>query len=519
MVSCLVMAGGAMAMEAVDPAVLEKCRANPALLRQQAIYEQFQRGRPESYREWTARVASDPAQSPDVRARALLLCPYESSAEVYRAFRGQFDPVAVAGSADGAAALNFLAGEVFGQDARSAIVRELVLPGPELAGVGPILAALAGQACHDYLYMLYGRKYPFSGAQVQALARTDDEPTRRFLYWYAGRKLPGQAAFLAGEVLSARPSDYGGREMRLLLFALTGAVSELVRATLPPPEWLAEDRTTRDIALEALARQLPAGQPISDPAVAARLLPAAVVFCGRTAEPDYRLGADLLIFLKQRQVTLGADGRRGVALLARQPLDRDGRNEVFVLAERVHRRTGVSMPAFSEKDRGILWERTRHTLNPAFVGAVVRTLPDGPEAGALRRHLLELGPRAASGELRFPSRNEGWFVVHDPGDWCLCAGELKLTEALPFISRVLEGSWSSKAMRALILYGPAGVSEARRFLLEGRARSLDGGTRKAAVRFCLEQLAGVERDAFLERALASDDLRPAAQELLPAAGK
>ena len=518
-VSGLAMMGAVAALEAVDPAVLEKCRANPALLRQRDVYERFQRSRPESCQEWAALVAADPGQPPDVRARALLLCPFETSSTAYMAFRRDFDPMAEAGTVEGAAALNFLSGEVFGQDARAGYVREMLLPGPDLAGVGAILTALAGRPCHDYLYMLHGQKYAFTGAQVQALARTDDEPTRRFLYWYAGQKLKGQASFLAGEVLSPRPSDYGGRGMRLLLFTLTGAMSELVRAVLPPPEWLAEDRTTRDLALEALDRQLTAGQPIPDPAIAARLLPAAVVFCGRPAEPDYRLGAELLIFLKARQVTLGADGRRAVALLARKPLDHDARNDAFVLAERVHRRTGVPLPAFSERDQNLLWDRALHTLNPAYLGAAVRALPDGLGAEALRRHLLKLGPEAASGQLRFPSQNEGWFAMHDPGDWCLCAGELKLEETLPFVSRALEGSWSGKAMRALIKFGAAGLPEARRFLLEGRVQSLDGATRRAAVRFCAGQLADPERDDFLKRAMANEYLRPFARELSPSSGK
>jgi|GEM_PF-2064099 len=525
----MVVAGSGIQVRAERPPIpeemLERCRQNPAVLRNDGTYRDLGKYDPAAGAMVFDAIFADDAQPWDVRVRALLLLPVEAAPEHYQRLGRDFSARQAARTGDGAAAVNFMARQVFGQDRRAEMMRSLLLPGPAMQGVAEILTSLSGQACHDYLHMLHAHDYPFSPSEIRRLAVTSDEATRRFVYWYAGRAgMSDLAGFLAGEIASAKPSTYGGRWMRLVLMAFTAGVSELMRAALPPPEWLDEDKTTKEVALGSLSRVVPVGAPM-EAAVVQTLLDAALESAASDEEEDYRLAAALLLFLHERSVALAPGGKDALAALGRLVPDQDARNETFVLAVKVHRLTGLPLPPYRLEEIAGFWDRALRTLNAGYLAAVVSVWPDSPRRNELAAQLLQLGDEAARGNLRFPAKNETWLCVHDAGDWSRCVAGLKLEAALPALAGVLQTSWADDAAEALMAFGPAGQPPLREFIVTARAGELMGDERRECLRFCFDGLSAME-GAALARALLDNpptrqlvrkvlqDMGPAGAEML-----
>jgi hypothetical protein len=498
----------------VPEELLARCRRDPTVLRKDGTYRDFRKYDMSPGYETFRNIAADSALPPDIRARALLLLPYETATEQYLKFGREFSAVTAARTVEGAAAINFLSREVFGENRVAALARELILPGPDMKGVGTILQSLSGQACHDYLHMLYAREYPFQPEQIRLLAATPDEATRRFLYWYVSKaEMAGMERFLAREIASAKPSTYGGRWMRLVLMAFTAGVSELMRAALPPPDWLDDDKTTREVALESLARLVPAGTQVQE-GVLKPLLDTARESAASDEEEDYRLAAAVLMFLHDRAAPLEPGGRVALAALARLVPDEDARNETFVLAVKVHQRTGLPLPTYSQEEVDLFWDRAQKTLNHEYLAAVVAVWPDSRRRAQLTEHLLEQGAKAARGNLRFPAKNETWLCVHDAGDWSRCVAALKVEQALPLLAGVLQTSWADDAARALMTFGPAGLPPLKEFMVTSRAGELMGDERRDCIRFCIGQLTAREGADFARALLDNPPTRRLVREVL-----
>ncbi|MBN2432490.1 MAG: hypothetical protein JXQ27_13520 [Acidobacteria bacterium] len=484
-----VFQAGAAELQPFPEEVLARCRRDPKVLRNDGTYRDLCKFDPTTGVDVFASLFADATHPLDVRVRALLLLPAEAAPEHYARLGREFSTSAAARTEDGAAAINFMTRAVFGRDRRATIMRSLLLPGPDMQGVGEILQSLSGQACHDYLHMLQAHHYPFDSAQIRLLAVTSDEATRRFLYWYVGQaNMLDLDCFLAREIASGKPSTYGGRWMRLVLMAFTAGVSEVLRSALPPPEWLDEDKTTKELALESLACLIPSGTSPRDPEVATALLAAAKEAAASDEEEDYRLAAALLLFLHDRAVPLEPDGRTALAALGRLVPDEDARNETFVLAVKVHQRTGLPLPTYSREEVDLFWDRALKTLNHEYLAAVVAVWPDSQRRAQLTEHLLQQGIQASRGNLRFPAKNETWLCVHDAGDWSRCVAALHVAEALPMVAGVLETPWAGTAAEALMTFGNAGLPALRDFIRTSRAGELNAAARIRCMTFCLRQI-------------------------------
>jgi len=504
----------------VPEELLERCRKNPTILRRTPVYRDFDKYSPESYTPLMQAIVADNTQPLDVRARALLLVPFEKSPGLYETFAREFKPEEAAGAEDGAKAVNFLAKKIYGRRQTAGFVRHLILPGENLSGVGVILKALAGRPCHDYLHMLYGQGYSFSSHQLRLLSMTSDQATRRFIYWYIGDKnIAVMERFLSSEIASSRPSTYGGRGLRLLLMAFTGGMSELMRAALPPPDWLDEEKTPKDLALASLGQLIPLETSISHPEITENLLKAAVSSAESDEVEDYRLAANILLFLYARKADLRQPAaRKALASLARLIPQEDARNETFALAQQVHGETGIPLPNFSKDEIASIWNRAFKTLNWRFLGAVVRAFPDPEREKALAQHLLDLGEKAQSGRLRFPSKNETWLCIHDSGDWSLCAAELHIEKAVPLMEKILDSYCREDAASALMRFGPAGLPVLTRFLMTKNVGLLKKDVRKEAVRICVQNLAPDAVPDFMLKLLGNPGIRVVARDVLQEMG-
>lgn len=483
------LAGGVVAgvCAAQTGDIVSRIREDPSLLRDHRTLKRLMRTDPGSYQAEMIGIAADSGADWDLRSRALTLVVLPETDDLTAAFVEDFDPQKVAADEFGADSFNILADWLRGCAKPPPSITRLLVPVRRGADVAPVLQSLAGQPLHPYLRWLAETDYRLSNGEITAIAATDDQLTRQFLSWLVGaERRRDMAGFLVSQITSDRPSSYRSQVDRFLVAALTVGIGEIIRQAAPTPRWLEDDVTPKGLALESLAALLPSDLELTNPAIVDPLLQAATVNAAGKNRSQWQLAIDILDFLHLRKVPLSGRADEAVAHLVRQPVRTRGPLEAFVAAERLHRDAGIPFPELSEADTAAIWGQCFKTLNAAFLGAVVRALPDDEQHAALQAHLLSLAEQAARGSLRV---TRCWGAdLEGPGEWARAVSELGLNEAIPAIARILEGPWNDDAVVALSAMGRDGAEALARFLLTPGAAHLDRAHRDTAVAACARSL-------------------------------
>lgn len=495
--------------------LVSRIEHDPSLLRNQHTLKNLRRCDAAGYQEIVATIANDPAQDWDLRARALSFVRNPLPAQVTERFSDDFPAVKVAESPTGPDAFNIL-GEWLRRSAEPPVgIVDLITPRRPDEGAAPLLTALAGNPVHPYLRWLDDSGFGLRDEEIEQLAATDDQLTRRLLCWIVGRDRRLELApFLVSQIAADRPNTYRSQADRMLLAAFTVGIGELIRQAAPTPRWLEDDATPKGMALESLAILFPSDQAL-DPTLVGPLVRTAETNAAGKDKGQWLPAIHILDFLQERRVPLADLADATAESLVRQLLRKRGPLEAFIAAERLHRVAAVPFPELSREDKATIWAECYKTLNPAFLGAVVRALPDETQEQALKDHLFEQAEQAARGSLHVV---RCWGAdIEGPGDWALAVAELGINEAIPTIEKILTGSWNDEAAIALTRMGTAGARALARFLHTPEAHHLDRESRDEAVRACADELPEEEwhtlrdelaRDPYLRKSIPSAERIP-----------
>jgi hypothetical protein len=488
----LLIAAGRAGGEGDD--LLQRCRSDPTVLREERAFRDLPYVEDREGRSrLLASVAADASQPWDVRARALMLTDAEAEAETWRAFARAFKPVEVAADAWGDETFNVLARWMPHRGPGRRQVEAMLL-----AEVDAVVEVLAGRAVHDYLVLLVDRAVDLRPEQVRALGDTDDQDTRRLLNWLVGhRRMGGMEAYLVDQVVAERPSTYPDQGRRLIEFAFTGGLSELLRAMAPEPVWLGTETTPKGLALSSLGALLPAGTTIEHRPWVEQLLSTATAGAAGTDRGRWQLAVDILDFLHVRGERLSGRADAAVAALVRQGLRRRGPLAPFVAAERLHREAGVALPRLRSDERSRLWDVTLKSLDADYLVAVSRAVPDRERQARLEEHLRSQREAAVRGSLRVV---RCWgCTIEGPGRWAHAVAALGMDDMLEAVEKVLELSWGEDdTVRALVAYGEPGVPALVHFLTGTRVNALDEEPMVEAIALCAGHLEGEELESFTD---------------------
>ncbi len=490
--------------------VVERIAGDPAVLRDQHLLRKLKKVEPEDYLPLMRRIAAEASLPWDVRTLALTLLDEQRDATVFAGFVRDFAPVEVAADEWGDEAFNLLAAW-YPRTRGGDTVLPLLIP-DERRVLRAVLQNLAGRGVHTYLRLLVEHGVRLEPADITALAETDDQHTRQLLCWYVGdRRLEGMQGFLVDQIGSPRASTYRSQADHLLLAVFTVGLTEVLRTSLPSPQWLDDDATPKGLALQSLGTLLPAGTPIAERELAASLLAVAQSNAAGKDRGQWQLSIDILRFLQARGEQLAERAEPTVAALIRQVLRRRGPLEPFVAAVALHRQTGVSLPQLSPEETAAIWEITTKTLNAPFLTAVVTVLPNAERRAELEQHLLGLRDKAVHDTLRVA---RCWGAdIETPGDWALAVAELEISPAVEPVSALLDSSWWQQAVAALVRFGPQGTPALARFLQSDQAPSLEDQLQVAAIRSCAEHLPEPEWQALLEVLRSKHHLSDAIHEM------
>jgi hypothetical protein len=420
----------------------------------------------------------------DIRVRALAFLDPDREVPAWDLFTTSFDATVVPRSEEGAAALAFLAEWARRVPPADSPLETILLPEGR---PGRVLQALAGRPAHEYLRLLHDRNLNIPVTEISGLAETDDQDTRRFLCWYVGeRRIHRLIPFLVSQIAADRPNTYPSQARRMFEAVFTAFLSEVIRAAAAEPEWLAEKASPKGLALSSLEKMVPKGEARWNTELTTQLLAAAQRSAGSKETADWTLSGRILLFLYDRGVSLDGRAEKALEMLARQILRRRGPTEAFILADVVHTRTGLSLPEFTKEEHQQAWDWTLKTLEPTFLSAVMRALPDPELEQRFRSHLLALGPKAANGSLHMVRT---WGAdIEGPGDWALCVAAFGIEEALENVESVLQTSWRVDAIRALVKYGADGAPALERLLYSDEVLMIPSQELLPAVESCLEHL-------------------------------
>ena len=469
--------------------------ADPKLLREHAFRAHVRRFQQPAV-PLMRRLASDPKQPWDIQAEALGLLHQSSSPEAWDAFIEGFDALVVARGPEGAATFNALARNVptWGREKKTLI--GLIAPGAGSPGARPILAALAGRGISDYLHRLHRLDYRFDKLELRALARTEDEDTRRFLFWYVGtRRMEGMESFLVSGIVAPRPNSYRSHGGRLLEETMKGGVVGLLSLGRKDMAWKDADQTPKGWALWALGELTPRGRRLP-PGLGVQLLTVARSLAPGEDRAEWGLASDIMIFLLEHDEPLQRRSEDVLASLVYQALRKNGPVEPFAAAERVSREAEIAFPRLDPGEKDRLWDTAMESLHGPFLAALARSVPNPAREKELKSELRALKDRAVKGSLR---RSRCWGCeVEGPADWALAVASLGMTDLRDDVEKVLNLGWGEEnAVRALVAYGEAGAPALIEFLQSRHVNRLDEGPMILAIRHCLQHIAPEAREDFV----------------------